>query len=349
MLANVKILRYNRKIVDKFLLAIYFYHVMPKEILLYDNINPYSASEFMSAMGENDINDNIVIRICGGGGDPVYAFGMIAKIQEHTGKKLIKVDGEAHSAYAFMLCYVDESEALEVAEFLIHRAAYPDWYENNPEYFTDDVRANVERVNAFLRKAFEAKVDTAKFEEITGVKIKDIFSLDGRLEVTLTAADAKRIGLIDRVVKITPQKSAEIKTLKAELMAKNLKVKMAAEHEIPKTKNMTKEEFKAAHGAEYKRIIAAGVNKERKRVSALMVYIKVDPKAVAEAIKSGAELDAEMTAEFMVKMSAQSTLSAKKGENGEVIETEEVDANKTAEKKLEVDFAASVKSQLKLK
>lgn len=324
----------------------------PKEILLYDNINSYSASDFMLAMAENDISDNIAIRICGGGGDPVYGFGMIAKIQEHTGDVLIKVDGEAHSMYAFMLCYVKDSEALEVAEFLVHRAAYPDWYENNPEYFTDDVRANVERINKFLRTAFEAKVDTVKFEAITGVKIKDIFSLDDRIEVTLTASDAKKIGLINRITKITPQITAEVESLKSKLMAKSLGIKMAAEvpnPENPKPKIMNKEEFKAANNAEYKKIIAVGVNKERKRVAALMVYIKVDPKAVAEAIKSGKELDAEMMAEMQVKMSTPGILATKKDENGKIIETNEENLDITADKKVVEDFSASVKNMLKLK
>lgn len=324
---------------------------MSKEILLYDTIYSYSASEFIAAMGERDINDEVTIRINGGGGDPTFGFGMVAKYLEHKGKKLLKVDGEAHSFYAFMLCYSDDSEALEVAEFVLHRAAYPDWFESNPDYFTDDVRASVVSCNEFLRKAFEAKIDKEKFEAIAGFTIKDMFSLDGRLEVKLTAAEAKKIGLIDRVIKITPQKSAEVKSLKATLMAKNHSVRMAAEKkdEIQKPKNMTIDEIKAAHPAVYKQIVARGANKERKRVAALMVYVKVDSKAVLEAIKEGKELDAEMTAEFMVKMSAQSILGKKKDENGEEIETDEPKKEATAKEKETAEFSVEVKKQLGLK
>lgn len=315
------------------------------EILLYADIYSYTANIFVTAMGTYKADDEITVRINGGGGEPTYGWAMIARYLEHSGRKLIKVDGAAHSMYAFFLCYCDDSEAIDVSEFLIHRAAYPDWIENNPDRFTDSMRSEVERCNGFLRAAFEAKVNKEEFEKITGVKIKDIFAMDKRVEVTLTAAQAKKVGLIDRVVTITPKRQKAINSLKEEMTAGKFGIKIAAkeseetenENEILKTENMateikTIEDLKANHRAIYDAAVKRGVTRERKRVAAHMVFVDVDTKAVKEAIKSGKVLDAEMTAEMTLKLSAGKILEAKKGENSDEIKTED-DVTKTAEQK----------------
>lgn len=326
------------------------------EILLYSTIYSYTATEFVTALGKLAADEKLVVRINGGGGEPTYGWAMVAKYLEHTGHKFIKVDGAAHSMYAFMLCYSDDSEAIDVSEFLIHRAAYPDWIENNPDRFTDSMRSEVERCNVFLRKAFEAKVDKEKFEKIAGVTIADIFSMDQRLEVTLTAKQAKEVGLINRVVTITPKRQAAIKSLTERMAAQNIGVKIAAavndgddesENEIPKTKNMTIDELKAENRELYNKIVARGVNKERKRVTALLVYQTVDAKAVTEAIIAGKAVDPIMMAEMSLKMGAGKIIEKKKDENGKEIETEEPE-NKTAEQKQTADFTASVENLLKI-
>lgn len=327
------------------------------EILLYSTIYSYTANEFVTKMGLVKADADLTVRINGGGGEPTYGWAMVAKYLEHKGRKLIKVDGAAHSMYAFFLCYCDDSEAIDVSEFLIHRAAYPDWIESNPDRFTEAMRSEVERCNEFLKKAFEAKVDKAEFEKITGVKIKDIFSMDQRLEVMLTAQQAKKIGLINRVVTITPKRQAEINSLKEKMTAESVGISIAAKeeelNENSKSNNMATEiktidDLKANHNAIYKQAVKRGETKERKRIEALMVFHKFASKEVEEAIKSGKTLDSVMMAEMQLKMNAAATLAAKRGENGEVIETEEVTAEKTAAQKQLEEFTALVDKGLGL-
>src|ERR1700739_2086809 len=189
----------------------YFYNVMKKEVLAYGSIDSYSSAEFITAM-EAASSDDVTVRVNTEGGSPEYGWGMIAKFAEHTGGKLIKGDGQAHSMGAFLFCYADKGsrECLDVCEFLIHRAAYADWYENS-DMFDDAMKGNLERVNASLQKAFTNTVDVKLFEEIAneqieGIKVADIFKLDSRLEIFLTAKQAKKIGLVDKVISITPEK-----------------------------------------------------------------------------------------------------------------------------------------------
>lgn len=319
-----------------------------KEILLYTEINSYSSSEFITAMNEAG-DDDVCVRIACIGGNPDFAFGMIAKFKEHSGKKQIKVDGKAHSMSAFFLCYAEDVEALEVAEFVLHRAAYPEWFENNPEFFTADVRGNVERINAFLKKALEAKIDVAKFEAMKNVKMKDLFSLDSRIDVRLTAAEAKKIGLIDTIVKITPEKSAQIESMIAELTAKAHGIDMAAKTtpEIIKPKNMNLAELKSAHPAVYAEAVAEGlalgVTKEKTRVEACLVFLDIDPTGVKAAIESGADLNAKQMAEFSLKAMSPANLAKLGGDSAKEAVTaeakEQTEKEKTAaeiEAKLDV-------------
>jgi SNF2 family DNA or RNA helicase len=62
-----------------------------------------------------------------------------------------------------------------------------------------------------LREALEAKVNTTLFQGITGKTMDDVFNTATRIDVILTAQQAKEIGLINKVVNITPTMQAEIK------------------------------------------------------------------------------------------------------------------------------------------
>lgn len=323
---------------------------MPKEILLYKQIESNSASEFITAMDEASDSD-ICLRISSNGGNPDFGFGMIAKFREHKKGKLIKVDGKAHSMVAFFLCYSDDNEALEVAEFVIHRAAYPKWFEDQPELFTEDVRANVERINSFLRKALEAKIDVAKFEVLKNVKMKDIFSLDSRIDVSLTAAEAKKIGLINRIIKITPEKSAEIKSLMAEINAQHLGIEIATTNtpEIIKPENMTIEKLKAEHPTLFAQVVAMGIAQEKDRVEACLVFIDIDPVGVKAAIETGNALTAKAMAEFGLKAMSKESLSKIAAESTASVTTGEAETPKSEKEKAVATFEAIAKEKLGLK
>lgn len=289
---------------------------MPKELLLYGSINEFSSQEFIECV--NAIEDNtqpLTMRVNSGGGSPEYGWGMIAKFAEYPGPKNIKVDGQAHSMALYSLCYTQDVEALDVATFTLHRAAYPSWYENDPEYFDEASRAQLDSINKSLRAALEAKIDVAKFEELKGVKLKDVFSMDSRIDVNITAAEAKKIGLIKNVIKITPQKQAEIDSLFSQIMAKHTPV--STNNQVkPKTKNnMTIEQLKAEHPALYAQVVAEGVAQERDRVEACMAFIDIDANGVKAAIESGKPLTQKQMADFTVKALSAEKLKAIEANN----------------------------------
>lgn len=291
------------------------------DILLYGEIYSYSASEFVTAIDENT-SDELVVRINSGGGEPEYGWGMIAKFSEYAGKKSLKVDGKAYSMGAFFCCYSDSVEALDVSQFLIHRAAYPSWFESS-DYFTAALKSNLESINLNLRKALEAKIDVAKFEEIAGKKIKDIFSMDSRVDVFLTAAQAKSIGLIDKINKITPQKRAEIDNIMGAKIAAHYKPESSIEPQVkPVIQNkMTKEKLLAEHPEVHAMIVGLGVAQERDRVGAWMKFNDVDPAAVSAGITSGENISQTAMADFAVKVYAKQNLAALGTESPADLET----------------------------
>jgi ATP-dependent protease ClpP protease subunit len=264
------------------------------EVLLYGEIYSYSAQEFITAIQEIGGNDDLTVRLNTSGGSPEYGWGMVAKFSEHKGKKLVKVDGKAHSMGAYFLCYADDSEALDVSQMCIHRAAYPEWMESN-NYVTQAMWDNLDAINGSLRKALEAKIDVPKFEKMKGVKMDDIFSNSSRIDVYLTASEAKQVGLINRVVKITPTIKAEIDRF---AIAANVTEKPIQQN----NSKMNIETIKAEHPSIYAEILALGeaqgVAKEKTRVTAWMKFNEIDAAAVNKGITEGAEMDMAAIAAF---------------------------------------------------
>lgn len=317
---------------------------MAKEILLYGTIYADSATRFIESVNEIGAEDDLTVRVNSEGGDPQYGWGMIAKFKEHTGAKKVKIDGKAYSMGAFYPCYADEVECLDVSEFMLHRAAYPEWVEKNTEIFTPEIKANLERVNTSLRKALEAKVNVEVFEEVTGKKVKDVFSMDQRIDVFFDAKTAKKIGLVDRVIKLTPAKRAELNNY-FEIAAKHEEVIETIETET----EMNLQELKAKHPEVYAQALEEGVSQERDRVEACLVFNEVDPVAVKAAIESGKPLSQKQVAEFTLKAAQAGVLNKLKTESAETIETEEQETvEKTAKEKELESFEAKVRKELQL-
>lgn len=315
---------------------------MAKEILLYSSIFSFTAERFIEEM-EAAKSENVVLRVNTNGGDPEAAFGMIAKFQEHLKNTLVKVDGKAHSSGAFFVAASNEAEALNVSTFIIHRAAFSGFLENDPERFTQAFKDEINRINAHLRAILEAKVDVPKFEQITGVTMDQIFSLNGRVTVRLDAKQALEVGLIDRIVSITPEVKAEINSnmLRIAAEANGFDTVEAVETPAPapkpvekidknKNKNMTIETIKAEHAALYAQIkaeghaegVTAGVKIEGDRIGSWLAYNKVDAKAVEAGIKSGEAITATAQAEFAVKMQSPDYLKALAKDSAEAVKTD---------------------------
>lgn len=324
-----------------FFLGALFYKRM-KEIILYNYLYDSSAANFIAQL-EAYKDDDVVIRMNTGGGSPESTFGMIAKLSERTKKTKIKVDGKANSMGAFMLAYTQDNEALDVSEILIHRAAYPSWVEKDANIMTPEMWASLNRVNGKLREALEAKINTTLFQGITGKTMDDVFSTDTRIDVILTAQQAKEIGLINKVVNITPTMQAEIKGHYAmaaqsghELMPFALpEIKEATTNTITiKNNKMTVAELKAQHPELVNAILAS----ERDRVNSFMVFAHLDLEACKKGIADGVALSATQMAEFSLKAAqAQFMLNAEAGSPASVTPAK-VETPNATEKKAEEDF-----------
>lgn len=317
---------------------------MPKNILIYGLVSTYSASEFITQVDDLG-GDSLDVRINSEGGDVMSAYGMIAKFKEHTGDKSVSVDGSAYSMGLFFCCYAENVTALDVSQFMVHRASYGEWFEGST-YFTPELKANLEITNANLMAAFKNKVNVEKFEalpQMVGKKLKDIFSMDSRINIFLTAKEAKSIGLISKINTITPAKKAEIDGL----MGYNV----AAQHvELPKVepkkKNMTIDEFKAQHPEAYAALSTQITASERDRVGAWMTFVEVDPKAVADGVKSGAQLGQTAMAEFSQKMFAAAQLVKVEKEAVKPVTTAEIVTPAKGEQTETEKLEAALKAEL---
>ncbi len=315
-----------------------------------------TASEFIEQMQEVEPDQELQVRLNCIGGEPEYGWGMAAKFQEHTGPKKVLVDGQAASMGMFFLCYADQKEAYDVAEFLIHRCAYPSWVESNPDWFTEPMKENLIRVNASLQKALAATIDVTAFENLKqvkekNIKFKDIFSMDSRIDVFVSAADAKKIGLIDKVIKLTPQKAAEINSFMAKAARGEFK-KVAAlveetetENNSKKTITMTIEKLKTEHPEIFAAAVAVGVKQELDRVKSCLVFQEIDPTGVKTAIESGEPLSETQKAEFSLKSFNKAATAKVEETNKTAIttgaETEEQKQSKEKEAKHEAFLKAA--------
>jgi len=300
-------------------------------------------------------DEDIALRLNSNGGDPDAGMSMIAKFAEHPGKKIIKVEGKAHSMAAFFLAFADEVQALDVSTFIIHRAAFPRFFEEM-ESFKDSIQfANLKVTNQKLRASFEAKIDVPEFEKITGVTMDELFSMDDRIDVMLTAKQAKKVGLVNKVVKLDTKMTADI-TKRVEMAASSVGldltfIKKAAKVETDKNNTMNLEEFKADNLELFNSICTDAVTAERDRVGAWMAFNGVDPDAVKKGIDSGDSISETVRSEMAIKMNA-ATVVADLEEEGK--ESEEATPGtpaaeaKTQEEKDTAEFMKDVNSNLKI-
>lgn len=313
---------------------------MAKELYLYSHIYDFVAESFIAQMEANKTED-VVIRGNTPGGNVFAGWGMIAKIQEHEGKVKMKVDGYVASMGTIVLAFVDDTEALDVSRIHLHRA---DGYVNSPED-----QKFLDGVNKDLRAKLTSKIDADKFSEITGKTIDDLFDSKERIDVWLTAKQAKQVGLIKKIVKLDPTEIAAIN-----------RMSIAASIEPPKpetkvNKNMTLEELKAQHPALYAQIVAEGktagktegTEEERNRIKGWEAFRAIDAAAVDAGIKSGKSITMTEIAEFNAKALSPESLKKLAAEAAPAVTTAEVSEKEKTEKEKKVsDFAALVNANL---
>lgn len=293
------------------------------EILLYGGIYDYRAEEFITSL-EESAGQDLSIRMNCYGGDVFAGYGMLAKMQEYEGNIKIKVDGMAASMAAFMLLFAKDAEGLDVSEFLFHRADMYVVDENQQTWLNS--------LNAKMRKKMEEKIDAEKWLKVTGKTIAELFDPNQRIDVTLSAKQAKQLGLINRIVTLEPSAANKIKAdyerfcAESELKLHPLNYKVAAMatdkpiEKNPKTMNI--EQLKADHSDVYAAAVKIGVEQERDRVGAFMEFVDVDAKAVSDGIKSGNQLSQTEMAAFSRKSLQASILGSAQKETEKTVTTE---------------------------
>lgn len=272
-----------------------------QEICLYGDIWDWTAQDLIMKIGFSDRSQPLDIRINSNGGSVFAAYGMAAKIREHGDVK-IKVDGIAASSAAYLCLFGKSVECLDVSNFMFHRAAM----DGTPS--KEDL-AQIEKINGELRAKLESKVKPEDFERESGVSIKDIFEADDRVEAWINARQAQKIGLVDKVVKLT--------TAQATAYYKGLEVFAKSTQE--KNKVMTLQEIKASHPALFEEIksigFTAGMEAEKDRTGSFLAFIDVDTKAVVKGIESGKPITATQISDFSLKAFNGTALAALKKDN----------------------------------
>ena len=290
---------------------------MANEVLIYSPIFDFTAESFINQM--NDFQgEDVTLRINSPGGSVFAGWGMIAKTQEHTGKVTVKVDGNASSMAAIFLLFHENVEALNVSKFTLHRASI-----FNP---SQQDQKRLDAINKDIRSAFEAKIDVAAFEMISGVMIDDFFNSEDVIDVDINAQQAKQIGLINQINELEPNAYLELTNSIAAISAKQIE----ASKKVNNSKTnitMTISELKDKHPSVYAEVLALGhqngVTAEKDRAGAWLAFGDVDFEAVKKGINGGENLSNTVMAELSRKSFSAQTISSMETENEETQETEQ--------------------------
>lgn len=324
---------------------------MAKTLLFYTGVYSFTVEEFINKLSEIDENEDLIIKLNSPGGSVFAGWSMAQAIAERPGKTTIITEGLAASMSFILPLFADDVQTLDVTNWMIHRATA--YIEN------EDDQKLLDKINEDLKKRVKARIDEKAFKEITGVTINDIFDKNKeRRSIWLTAQEAKKVGLVSKVIKLQPK---QLK-VSAEKFIAFYDEFGSAEHkeEKPKENNkpqnskiMTIEEFKSANPEAYNSILEKGRQEERDRVLALLAYNEIDSKAVVEAVKSGNPITESFRSEMAVKQLAKIKLDKAKEESPEDVD-DKTDPKDEDPKKNEVekeieDFKKGVFADLGIK
>lgn len=313
---------------------------MPKDVVLMGGIHEGTAMFFFEQLNEaleDDPSADVVLRVNTGGGGPDYGMSIIEKVQELKEQILLKGGMSMHSTGFFMMVALDADrvECMDLTSSVLHRAAYPEWVEKADWYKGSVHEQLIADSNKKLEKMLRNRVSVEALEALPQFKdknltLKDIFALDNRAEVLLTASDLKKLGIVGKVNKITPAKKSELVAMVStfdkcrslddfRIAASSIEEKKSK----PNSGNMelTLESLKADFPAIYEAVVASakkeGKEAEVARVKAWTAWAKVDPDRVTKAIADGTEMSIEVISELSAKAaSAAGIASAAAGNPG---------------------------------
>lgn len=307
---------------------------MEKELYIYSPIWSYTAEKLMADMEENKDND-IVIRSNTPGGSVAAGWGMIAKMKEHKGGLTIKVDGVVASMGAIMLPFAKKVIALDVSRIMLHKADMLVESEQDKNFLAS--------INKELKQKLSAKIDNEKLKELKGIGIDELFADGERIDMWLTAKEAKAIGLVDSIVKLETRQEIEAYTSTNVFSAAAIKKESKdtkIEFDFTNDKNyktMNAEKLKSENPELYKEIFNMGVSAEKDRVESCLVYADIDIKAVKEAIESGKPLSEKQKSELSLKALNSNALKALEEGAAEGVTTKESEGKEKTEKEKELE------------
>lgn len=326
---------------------------MAKPLLLYSGIWDYTAERLVNLMTDVPENEDLEIYMNSTGGSVFAGWAIIGAMNKRSGKKYILVAGMAASMAAFMLLFADKREGLNSSQYLLHRA---DGYVESEED-----QKWLDNINKDLRKQMEMRMNMEVFNEVTGVTMDEIFDPKKRINVLLDASQAKKIGLIDKVIKLEPK---EAKAFNEQFVAfadfsdptqgtdpqRSEPTKPIESNINPKkVVKMTLAELQAAHPELYAQIVTTATNAERDRVGSFMAFIEYDRENVIKAVNEGTAFTGKVMTEMTVKMTAQLQKTNLEADGkGEKPKTDaEILAAKTAKETELSDFEKEVEAGTK--
>lgn len=283
---------------------------MPKPLLLYNAIYDYTAERLVNLMTEVPENEDIEMYINSPGGSVFAGWSIIGAMQKRSGKKNITVMGMAASMGAFMILFADKREALNVSQFLLHRA---DGYVESEED-----QKWLDNINKDLRKQMEMRLNMQVFADVTGVSMDQLFDTKQRVNVWLNSKQAKQIGLIDKIIKLEPKQAEAmneqfvafadfsdptqgLKTQRSD--SQKLEINSSNNNQ-KKVMKMTLAELQAQHPELCAQIQTAAIAAERDRIGSYMAFLDIDKENVVKAIKDGTAFTGAIMAEMTVKLTA---------------------------------------------
>ncbi len=323
-----------------------------KPLLLFAPIYDSVAIDLIDKMNEIPEDEDIEIWVNSPGGRVFAGWTIIGAMQKRTGKCKMSIMGHAASMAVFFALFADEAEALEVTQFMIHRA---DGYVDTPED-----QAFLDKINKDLRKQMESRLNMDVFEQVTGKTMDQIFDPKQRIDVWIDAKQAKKIGLIGKIKKLSPQ---QIKAYNEKFVAfADFDFEQRSSEDTQRSgpeditinnnnnKKMTKSELKAQHPELFAEIydegLAAGVKQEATRVRSWLAYIGIDKENVIMSIKEAKEFTPDLMAEMSVKMASKAKAEEIEGDSKKKIPTDKPE-DKTAEQKEVEAFEKNVMDNFK--
>lgn len=277
---------------------------MAKELYLYSGIYDFTAESLISSIEEAK-DEDITIRINSPGGSVFAGWGIASKMSEHKGVVNVKVDGIAASMSGVILLFADNVEVNDVTKIMLHKASMP--------VSSDEDRDFLRSINDQVKAKLKSKIDSSKLNEIKGITVDKLFSEGERVDLWLTAKEAKSIGLVDKIVKLTVSEAKALDNKLYNVAASTENI--TKENKTEKPIKMDFKQLKAEHPELYAQAVAEGVSQERARVEAWAEWMEIDSEGAKAGIDSGKAMTMKDVSAFSKKMNAASTLASIEAES----------------------------------